>query len=212
MLPLRRGRLLLMASTTPSLLIRRTHMYVALFLFPWLLMYALSTAVMNHRMSFASSAPGGAPVYEKERELTYDGVFAEDAELRTISQQILSSLDLDGAHGATRRKDGAIVITRNDLLTPRRLTYLPSTRALTIERLPHRTNIMLERFHRRRGYATGYALDTTWAVTVDLVIAGMIYWVLSGLWMWWEMKVTRAAGALALVTGAGLFALFILII
>ena len=195
-----------------SVLIRRTHMYVALFLFPWLLMYALSTAMMNHRASFASSTPGGAPVYEKERELTYDGVFPEDAELRSISQQILSSLDLDGAHGVTRRKDGAIVIARNDLLTPRRLTFVPSTRALTVERLPHRTNVMLERFHRRRGYATGYALDTTWAVTVDLVIAGMIFWVLSGLWMWWEMKVTRATGALALVSGAGLFVLFILTI
>ena len=197
---------------TASLLIRRAHRYVALFLFPWLLMYALSTAVMNHRTLFASSAPGGAPVFEKERELTYDGVFAEGAELRTISQQILSSLDLDGAHGVTRRKDGAIVINRTDLLAPRRLTYTPATRVLTIERLPHRTNMLLERFHRRRGYATGYVLDTVWAVTVDLVIAGMIFWVLSGLWMWWEMKVTRAAGALALVTGAGLFALFILII
>ena len=197
---------------TASVLIRRTHMYVALFLFPWLLMYALSTAMMNHRASFASSTPGGAPVYEKERELTYDGVFPEGAELRTISQQILSSLDLDGAHGVTRRKDAAIVITRNDLLAPRRLTFVPATRALTVERLPHRTNVMLERFHRRRGYATGYALDTTWAVTVDLVIAGMIFWVLSGLWMWWEMKVTRATGALALVTGAGLFVLFILTI
>lgn len=197
---------------TASVLIRRTHMYVALFLFPWLLMYALSTAVMNHRASFASSTPGGAPVYERERELKYDGVFPADAELRTISQQILSSLDLDGAHGVTRRKDAAIVITRNDLLAPRRLTFVPATRALTVERLPHRTNVMLERFHRRRGYATGYALDTTWAVTVDLVIAGMIFWVLSGLWMWWEMKVTRATGALALVTGAGLFVLFILTI
>jgi hypothetical protein len=201
-----------MASMTPSLLIRRTHMYAALFLFPWLLMYALSTAVMNHRASFAGSAPGGAPAYEKERELTYDGIFPDNAELRAISQQILSSLDLDGAHGVTRRKDGAIVITRNDLLTPRRLTYVPATRALTIERLPHRTNVMLERFHRRRGYATGYALDTTWAVTVDLVIAAMIFWALSGLWMWWEMKATRITGALAFATGAGLFAMFILII
>lgn len=194
---------------TASVLIRRTHMYVALFLFPWLLMYALSTAVMNHRASFASSTPGGAPGYEKERELTYDGVFPEDAELRTISQQILSSLDLDGAHGVTRRKDGAIVIVRNDLLAPRRLTFVPTTRALTVERLPHRTNVMLERFHRRRGYATGYALDTTWAVTVDLVIAGMIFWVLSGLWMWWEMKVTRPAGLVAAITGVAIFVFYV---
>jgi hypothetical protein len=187
-------------------------MYLALFLFPWLLMYALSTAAMNHRTLFARSVPGGAPAYETERQLTYDGVFSDDGDLRIISQQILSSVDLDGAHGVTRRKDGAIVITRNDLLTPRRLTYTPSTRALLIEKLPYRTNVMLERFHRRRGYATGYALDTAWAITVDVAIAGMVFWVLSGLWMWWEMKVTRKLGALALITGAGLFLLFVLII
>ena len=194
---------------TFSLVIRRTHMYLALFLFPWLLMYALSTAVMNHRALFVDDAGNGAPQFQRERELVYDGVFPEGAEPRTISRQILASLDLDGAHGVTRRKDGTIVITRNDLLTPRRITYTPASRVLLIERLPHRTNAMLERFHRRRGYATGYALDSIWAVTVDVAIGAMMFWVLSGLWMWWEMKVTRPLGALAFVGGAGLFVLFL---
>ena len=194
---------------SPSLIVRRTHMYLALFLFPWLLMYALSTAAMNHRTMFASAAPGGAPQFERERQLVYDGVLPEGADLRLISRQILASVDLDGAHNVTRRTDGAIVINRTDLLTPRRLTYTPADRALVIEKLPHRANVMLERFHRRRGYATGYALDTAWAVTVDLVIAAMVFWVLSGLWMWWEMKVTRPLGALAFAGGAGLFALFL---
>ncbi|MEN3338394.1 MAG: hypothetical protein V7647_2070 [Acidobacteriota bacterium] len=187
-------------------------MYVALFLFPWLLMYALSTAVMNHRALFASGVPGGTPAYEKERELHYDVAFADNTDLRTISRQILSSVDLDGAHSVTRRRDGAVIITRNDLLTPRRLTFTPDTRILLIEKLPYRTNVMLERFHRRRGYATEYGVDTAWAVTVDLLIAAMLFWVLSGLWMWWEMKVTRTLGALALTGGAALFALFILAI
>ena len=196
----------------PSLLIRRAHMYVALFLFPWLLMYAISTAAMNHRAMFASAAPGGAPVYEREREIAYEAVFPEDADLRAISRQILTSLDLDGAHAVTRRKDGAVVITRNDLLTPRRLTYMAATRTLLVERLPYRTNVMLERFHRRRGYATGYAVDSAWALTVDLVIAGMTFWVLSGLWMWWEMKATRAIGAAAVAGGAALFLAYVLAI
>lgn len=191
-----------------SLLVRRIHLYAALFLFPWLLMYAVSTAAMNHRALFASYEPGGAPVFETERELTYDGVFPADAPLDTIARQLLSSVDLDGAHGVTKRKDGAIVVTRNDLLTPRRLTYIPATQALVIEKLPFRTNVWLERFHRRRGYATGYALDTTWAVAVDLAIAAMIFWVASGLWMWWEMKVTRPYGALAMAGGVALFVMF----
>src|SRR5688572_3459503 len=195
-----------------SLLIRRTHMYLALFLFPWLLMYALSTAAMNHRALFVDASGAGAPQFERERELVYDGVFPDQTDLRAISRQILTSLDLDGAHGVTRRKDGAIAITRADLLTPRRLVYTPADRRIVIDKMPHRTNALLERFHRRRGYATGYALDTVWAVSVDLVIAAMVFWVLSGLWMWWEMKATRLVGAAAMLGGVGLFALYLFLL
>jgi len=190
-----------------SRLLRRTHMYLALFFFPWMLMYAVSTLAMNHRPWFA--AP---PSFERERDIVYDGVLPEGASPRVMAQQILASLDLDGAHTATRRSDGTLVITRNDLVTPRRLTYTPADRRLVIERMPVRTNVVLERFHRRRGYATGYALDTTWAVSVDLVIAAMLFWVLSGLWMWWEMRVTRRMGLVAVLGGAGVFAFYLLAI
>ena len=112
---------------------------------------ALSTAVMNHRALFVDESGNGAPQFRARARARLRRRVPDDAELRTISGQILASLDLDGAHGVTRRKDGAIVITRNDLLTPRRITYTPASHALVIERLPHRTNAMLERFHRRRG-------------------------------------------------------------
>ena len=159
---------------SPSLIVRRTHMYLALFLFPWMLMYALRTPAMNHRAFFVEKYGSGPAVYEKDREFGYDAAVPEDIELRTISRQILAEAGLDGAHGVTRRKDGAIVITRNDLATPRRLTYTPSTQTVLVEKMPHRANAFLERFHRRRGYATGYALDTVWAVSVDLVIVAMV--------------------------------------
>ena len=38
----------------------------------------------------------------------------------------------------------------------------------------------------------------------------MVFWVLSGLWMWWEMKVTRGLGLAALLGGVGLFAFYLL--
>ena len=191
-------------------IVRRTHMYLALFLFPWMLMYALSTLAMNHRGLFTAAYGSGPVPYERERELVYEGVFPEGVELRTISRQILTTLGLDGAHGVSRRADGAIVITRNDLLAPRRLTFTPADRRLVVDRMEPRANAFLERYHRRRGYATGYALDTVWAVSVDLVIVAMVFWVLSGLWMWWEMKATRGFGALAVLAGAGLFSFYLL--
>jgi hypothetical protein len=101
------------------------------------------------------------------------------------------------------------VINRNDLTTPRRITFTPSDGTLVIERMHHRTNAFLERFHRRRGYATGYALDNTWAVSVDLFIAAAIFWSLSGLWMWWEMKVTRPAGLVAAISGIAIFVFYV---
>jgi hypothetical protein len=195
-----------------SRLVRRTHMYLALFLAPWMLMYAVSTLVMNHRAVFVERYGSGPVPFQKERELVYDGSFSPDVDLKMVSRQILTSLDLDGAHGVTRRKDGAIVINRNDLITPRRIIFTPDTRMLVVERMDRRPNAFLERFHRRRGYATGYRLDTSWAVTVDAVIVGMVFWALSGLWMWWEMKVTRGFGALAFLGGVGLFALYLVVL
>lgn len=149
-----------------SKLVRRTHLYLALFLAPWMLMYALSTIAMNHRAYFVEKYGRGPAPWVKERETTYPGTFSENAALRDISRQLLDSVGLDGAHQANRRPDGAIVINRNDLLTPRRLTYTPATGRLLIERTEARPNAVLERFHRRRGYATGYLLDTVQGVNI----------------------------------------------
>ncbi len=193
-----------------SKVVRRTHMYLALFLFPWVLMYAFSTLVMNHRALFVSHYGEGPVPFETERRIVYDGVFPENAGLETIAKQLLTSVGLDGAHGVSRRKDGTIAINRNDLVTPRRLTYSPADRTLVIERMQRRPNAFLERFHRRRGYATGYGLDTVWAGSVDLFIIAMVFWVASGLWMWWEMKVTRRLGLSSLLGGVGVFALYLL--
>ncbi len=187
-------------------------MYLALFLFPWMLMYGISTMVMNHRALFAPPAGSAPASYVVEREVVYSGSVPDDAEPRVAARQILATLGLDGAHGASRRPDGTLVITRHDLLAPRRIVYAPADGRLVVERMVSRPAATLERFHRRRGYATGYPLDTAWAVSVDLVIVAMIFWALSGLWMWWEMKVTRRLGALALAGGAGLFAFYLLTI
>lgn len=194
-----------------SKFLRRSHMYAALFLAPWLLMYVISTMAMNHRDLFVKrNAPAPQPL-GKEREVAYQGSFPDKADQRTMARQILASLDLEGAFNV-RRDGAALVISRNDLLTPRRITYTPADGKVLVERMPNPPHSFLERFHRRRGYDTGYSVDTVWAVTVDLFIAGMIFWALSGLWMWWEMKVTRRYGAVALVAGVLLFVVFVVTI
>lgn len=182
-------------------------MYLALFLAPWVLIYAVSTFVMNHRDWFRGR-PVPPPKWERVSDQVYDGQFPEGASRAVVARQILMSLDLDGAHQSSER-DGAIVIQRNAALRPLRLTYTAVDRKLLVERQAMETPAFLERMHRRRGFQHPYALEDTWAFSVDFFIAAMLFWTLSGLWMWWELKVTRKLGALAVIAGVALFALFL---
>jgi hypothetical protein len=190
-----------------SRLLRRTHMYLALFLAPWILVYTLSTIVMNHREHLHSGP--NPPRFTMEREFIYDGTFPDRATPRQIADQLLISIGMDGTHNQPRANDlQRITFVRQDAVAPRRITYTPADRKVTIERMEFEPTAFLERMHRRRGYQQPYAVEDTWAFTVDLVIVAIVFWALSGLWMWWEMKVTRKLGALCLLGGIGLFVLF----
>lgn len=184
-------------------------MYLALFLTPWLAMYALSTMAMNHHGFFVARHGEGPAPWHKEREFIHRGALAADAAPEEVARSVLAALDLDGSHAVNRRPDGAVVINRQDLVSPRRITYTPADQKVMVEKTEPRFSEFLGRFHRRRGYETGYGLDTAWAVTVDLVIAAMVFWVLSGLWMWWEMRATRMFGAVAVGSGVVLFVFYL---
>ncbi len=193
-----------------SKILRRTHMYLALFLTPWVLMYTLSTFVMNHRHELEGVLGKGQPAWEKERETRYDGAFPPGADPKSIAPAILASLGMEGAHTVAKpADDGSIAIVRQFAVRERRVTFRPATGAVTIERRAFRPNFVLERFHRRRGYDRGYAADNAWAFSVDLVVAAILFWALSGLWLWWELKITRTLGGIALFGGIAVFAMFL---
>ena len=190
--------------------LRRIHMYVALFLTPWVLMYAVSTFAMNHRDWFRGR-PSAPPKWETVSDRRYEGQFPEGATPAIQASQILMSLDLDGAHQAAMR-DGKLVIQRHIALRPMRLIFSPDSKQLLVERQAADTSAFLERMHRRRGFQHSYAREDAWAFSVDLFIAAVIFWSLSGLWMWWELKVTRRLGSLALLGGVSLFSFFLAVL
>jgi hypothetical protein len=47
------------------------------------------------------------------------------------------------------------------------------------------------------------------AVSVDLVIVALVFWAVSGVWMWWDMRATRLWGAVSLLAGVALFVGFL---
>src|SRR6476620_4819284 len=79
-----------------SILLRRTHMFVALFLTPWLTMYAVSTLVFNHNPVFQKFYGGSMEHFDKERELSYTRSFEAGTDSEDIGEQIRKDLDIRG--------------------------------------------------------------------------------------------------------------------
>lgn len=188
-----------------SKLVRRTHMYLALFLTPWLIVYALSGFVLNHGHWFA--AGHGHPVpFEKVEEREYQAVFSEDADVRGIAAQVLEDLGLAGAFSVQGdARQPKLVIQRGGAFSAHRITYFRPQNRVLIEKHTFTTPMFLNRTHFRHGYQQPYVAPTLWAVVVDLVVVALLFWVLSGLWMWWEIRPARAWGAVFGAVGLGVF-------
>ncbi|HWB06740.1 MAG TPA: PepSY-associated TM helix domain-containing protein [Verrucomicrobiales bacterium] len=196
-----------------SRLVRRVHLFTGLFLAPWMMMYALSTLVMTHHESVRSFYSSEKPAMVTERELDYSRSFPAGAKNEDIAQEILRDLGMEGAHEVSGGKSGSpLVIDRMHALPHRRITFDASKNRITMEREEFRTPTLLDRLHRRRGYNHPYTLEDTWGFSVDVAVVTMVFWSLSGIWLAWEIKTTRLWGALSLVTGLGLFALFAVLI
>jgi hypothetical protein len=196
-----------------SRVLRQVHLYLALVLAPWVLMYGLSTGVMNHRVQLREWYGGPLPAPVFEREVALEMAPAAGASAKEVGGQVLAALGMEGAYNASVRKaDGAIVINRLDPIVPRRVTVAPGSGKAVIEKIPWDSRAYLERMHRRRGYQHDYWLEDVWAFSVDVFIAAVLLWAVSGLWMWWEMKKARGWGWAVLALGFGLFAVFVVTI
>jgi hypothetical protein len=103
------------------------------------------------------------------------------------------------------------VITRVHPVIARRLIFDPAKHTVTFEKQDFRTPNFLTRLHARVGYESSAGALKLWAIAVDLSVVATIVWIISGMWMWWELKVTHRLGAVFLGSGVVLFAAFVLL-
>jgi hypothetical protein len=186
---------------------RRTHLYAGLFFIPWFLFYALSSIVFNHPKWFDSGPP--------KMNLLFDRAWtAEPAptegDPRPFVRRALKANDLDGQFFVRWEPDGKIVVDQVRFLFATRISYDPATRRLTAMRAGFSWRTLLTRVHTRGGFDTNGSLQILWAVIVDVIQVAMIVWLASGLYMWWTLRRFRAWGLLALASGFGVFAAFLL--
>src|SRR5215471_6247612 len=104
---------------------RRTHLYLGLFLLPWLVIYGVSSFIIIHQPWFrAEKEHAWEPVFEKaySRPVTVQGANNEP-ELRALAQEILKDCNLEGAFWVDKPNPDTLHIDRFSFRDSISLTY-----------------------------------------------------------------------------------------
>jgi hypothetical protein len=191
---------------------RRTHLYLAMALLPWIFMYGLSSGVFAHAPYLNRVLDDGAPLFTKNFERSYDAAVPEGTDLRQIGAQIMRDSGYSGTYGVNRQGKNKVVVGIQTFLKPARLTYSIAEKRLLAEDGRLRWDRLLINLHLRGGFNQSSVLASTWGVVVDIVCLAFLIWVASGIYMWWGLRPLRMWGVIALAGGVGTFLLFVILL
>lgn len=191
---------------------RRLHLYLAMALLPWAVMYGISAIPFTRNSFFNDLYNDGIPQWTTRSEQAYSRPVPEGRSadvLRPFAKEVIDDLGIEitSAYGAYRPNSKRIMIFTYDFWSNTRMVYDIDKQHITIQDRRFRWDQFLTGWHARGGYRQDDTLNTLWSVVVDLVSIGFVLWVASGIYMWWLLKSTRTWGFVAL--GSGFFIFFI---
>jgi hypothetical protein len=183
--------------------VRRAHLYVGLFLLPWVIMFGVSTIPINHQTPEPAN-------WTRIGEHAFDAPVPDAADnLRPLGRQMMNAAGIEGGYWIYRLNPKQVQVGHPDFLSPTRLNYFPQEKRLIVERRAFSLRPFLSAMHTRGGYDMDSTWDTAWAVFVDIVCVGLILWIASGIYMWWGLPSTRRWGWLAIGAGVLCFGVII---
>ena len=74
---------------------------------------------------------------------------------------------------------------------------------------PPATRTFLLRLHTAHGYPYRAGPDQAWAVLVDVMAVALLFWGVTGLVMWWQVRAARRSGAIVLLASAAVAAVLV---
>lgn len=189
---------------------RRAHLYLGLFLMPWLLMYGVSSFIVIHNSWVPKDRPAREILFEKSysRPVNMQGANNSPA-LRAAALEILKDCEMEGAFWVNKPNSETLKIDRFSFRDSISVTYSTKDQKLKAERQPVAWAQVPMRMHFRGGYHQPGFWDKFWGVLVDVACVGIIIWVASGLIMWWRLPRVRAWGAIAV--GGGIVSFLVLV-
>ena len=198
---------------TLSHLNRRVHLYLGLSLLPWFFMYGISSVPFAHNTFFERrDAAKKLPLWTVRAEGVLDVPVADNQDgLRHLGRTLLDAAGIKGmSYGAYRQNPTQINVYVYSFRHSTQIKYFTDTKRYTVEDRRFRWDQFLTGMHARGGFDQDDPLVTSWSVVVDIVQIGILIWIASGLWMWWDLRGHRRWGALAILTGIASFVLFTL--
>lgn len=189
---------------------RRSHLYLGLFLMPWLLMYGVSSFIVIHNKWFQRERPARELVFEKSYSRPVNLAGANNSpELRAAAEEILKECNLEGAFWVDKPGADRLHIERFSFRDSISLIYSAKDGKVKAERQTIPWTQLPQRMHFRGGYEQPGFGNKFWGLLVDVACFSIIIWVVSGLIMWWRLPRVRTWGAIAVAGGIISFALLI---
>jgi hypothetical protein len=194
---------------------RKLHFYAGLFLLFFVWLFAVSGLVLNHpRWSFTEFWNQRKQTnYEREISVPRPAVKGDVEQAR----EILRPLGIEGEilWTTTRtdtnqfdfqvRRPGHFFFIKADFARMRVAVEQSEVNLWGVMRGLHTfTGVQMDDPRNRRDWA----LTCLWAYSMDAVAAGLIFMVLSSLWMWFELPQKRLPGAVVLGLGSLMCGLF----
>ncbi len=194
---------------------RKLHYYAGLFLLFFLWLFAVTGLVLNHpNWSFAES-------WTKRTETNSESkIVAPGPEVKgdlPQAHEIMKQLGIEGEILWTTTRTDASQF-EFQVRRPGHYYFIKADLALNRVTLRHsQVNLwgVMKVLHVFSGtslddprQSRDWALTTLWAFSMDAVAAGLIFMVLSSLYMWWEIPDKRLPGAVVLGLGFLICGLF----
>jgi hypothetical protein len=194
---------------------RKLHFYAGLFLLFFLWLFAFSGLILNHpTWSFAESWTNRQETnYDREITVLGPEVKGDVGEAREIERQLGMKGEILWTATTTNadqfdfqvRRPGHFYFIKADLTQKRVSVRQADVNLWGVIKVLHTfTGSQMDDAHKRRDWV----LTSIWAYSMDAVAAGLIFMVLSSLYMWFGLPQKRLLGAVVFGLGSlscGLF-------
>ncbi len=185
---------------------RRTHLYLAMFLMPWFLMYGITSMAFSHS-AYDDGAADWIPRFAKEYHVPLPADRDQDEKIGT---GLMRELGVEGvAYYIYRSNPRTMNVYLPRFLAARQIVYFADENRAVLQDQQFRLSRFLKGMHARGGFRQTLLLDDAWAVTVDIVMIAILTWIASGIYMWWHVTSCRAWGFVALGGGCASFLLLV---